>query len=62
MRFGFPTPFITLATNEWTGAMSATTFGTSAKATLPPNIIAEVSEKILLDILISMLYCLNVIT
>ena len=53
IKFGFPNPFITFETNEWTGAMSTATLGTSADATPTVSANADVSETNLLDIFIS---------
>ena len=51
---------MTFETNECTGAISTATFGTSATAKLAPNTKAELIEKILFDIQVS-IYCSNVI-
>ena len=55
ISFGVPTPSITRATNEWTVAMSAATFGTSAMSVQPVKVAAAVSEISFLDISLYMI-------
>jgi hypothetical protein len=43
IRLGVPTPSITRATSEWTGAISTATFGTSAEVV--PARRAAVTER-----------------
>ena len=50
IKSGFPIPFITLETSEWTGAISTATLGASAKVIPALKINAEVVAINLLDI------------
>ena len=50
MRSGVPTPSITRATNECTGAISTATWGASAKPIPATREIVEERAKVFLDI------------
>ncbi len=50
IRSGVPTPSITRATKEWTGAISTATFGTSAIAVPPIKAAVADRERSFLDI------------